>query len=237
MAPIIAQKTNHLSMTLLNENISFRNRLDVQTIKCLQDRLEHLQRCVADTYEAIIHSLIHALELHDGESRAHAHRVTELTLILARELSISDPELTYIRYGALLHDVGKIGVPGNILKKQESLTPEDWVIIKKHPQYALELLSSIDFLIPALDIPLYHHEHWDGSGYPHGLRGNEIPLAARIFAIVDVWDALRSQRAYRPEPWSKERVFSYIQQNAGSQFDPKIVETFIRVLKKSLLLV
>jgi HD-GYP domain-containing protein (c-di-GMP phosphodiesterase class II) len=123
-----------------------------------------------------------------------------------------------------------MGIPDSILLKQGPLTPEDWEIMRQHPALAYELLSTIPFLRPALDIPHYHHEKWDGSGYPYGLKGEEIPLSARIFAVVDVWDALCSHRPYRPA-WSEEDALAYIQENAGKHFDPKVVEAFFNILK------
>jgi HD-GYP domain-containing protein (c-di-GMP phosphodiesterase class II) len=134
--------------------------------------------------------------------------------------------MSHIRRGALLHDIGKMGIPDEILLKPGPLTEEEWVIMRRHPTYALELLSPIAFLQPALDIPHYHHEKWDGSGYPNGLKGEQIPLAARLFAVVDVWDALRSDRPYR-KGWPVERVREHILQGSGSHFAPHIVEAFL----------
>ena len=205
--------------------------VDLKNGSELIDQLKFLHQHLVDTCEATIQGWILALELHDGESRAHAFRVAEMAEKLARRLAIKEPLLFHIRHGALLHDIGKLGVPGNILKKSGPLTEDEWAIMRKHPSLAYEMLAPIKFLQPALDIPFYHHEKWDGTGYPHGLRGEHIPLAARIFAIVDVWDALRSNRPYRTEAWSDAKIIAYLQQQSGRHFDPYIVEVFVQLLR------
>jgi HD-GYP domain-containing protein (c-di-GMP phosphodiesterase class II) len=136
-----------------------------------------------------------------------------------------------MRRGVLLHDIGKLGIPDQVLKKKGHLSEADWIELKKHPQYAYDLIYPITYLRPALDIPYNHHEHWDGSGYPRGLKMEQIPLAARIFAIVDVYDALSSDRAYRPA-WPREKVLDYLRQQSGKQFDPNIVEVFLHLLNQ-----
>ena len=180
-------------------------------------------------YDATLEGWSRALDIRDKETEGHTKRVTEITLEFAKRLGISESEQIHIRRGALLHDIGKLGIPDHILLKPSELNEEEWVIMRKHPVYALDLLAPISFLRPALDIPYCHHEKWDGSGYPRGLKGEEIPLAARMFAIVDVWDALRSGRPYR-EAWSDEKVLEYIQSQTGKHFDPKIVEIFLRMI-------
>jgi HD-GYP domain-containing protein (c-di-GMP phosphodiesterase class II) len=172
---------------------------------------------------------VHALDLRDKETEGHSKRVTELTVRLARAIGIDGDELTHLRRGALLHDVGKLGIPDAILLKPGKLTDEEWVIMRRHPQYACDMLAPIAYLRPALDIPRCHHEKWDGSGYPRGLKGEEIPLSARLFAVVDVWDALRSDRPYR-SGWPSEQVIAYIQEGRGTHFDPQVVDLFLRVL-------
>ena len=179
-------------------------------------------------YDSTLAGWSRALDLRDKETEGHSQRVTHETLRLARELGIGDEELVHIRRGALLHDIGKMGVPDAILLKPGPLSDEEWDVMKKHPVYALELLAPTQYLRRALDIPYSHHEKWDGSGYPRGLKGEQIPLAARLFAVVDVWDALRSDRPYR-ENWPAERVLEYICAGAGSHFDPAIVEAFLRL--------
>ncbi|MBI3537272.1 MAG: PAS domain S-box protein [Chloroflexi bacterium] len=184
-------------------------------------------------YETTIEGWSHALDLRDKETEGHTQRVTAQTLRLARALGVSDDELANIRRGALLHDIGKMGVPDSILLKPGPLTDEEWKLMRQHPVYAFELLATIPYLKRALDIPYCHHEKWDGTGYPRGLRGEEIPFAARIFAIVDVWDALRSDRPYR-KGWSEEKVIQHIQANSGTHFDPRVAETFLRMISDSL---
>ncbi len=183
---------------------------------------------LAVAYEATIEGWSQALDLRDKETEGHSQRVTEVTLQLARAMSMSEAELMHVRRGALLHDIGKLGVPDRILLKPEPLNEEEWVSMRQHPAFANALLSPIAFLRPALDIPYCHHERWDGAGYPRGLSGEQIPLAARLFAVVDVWDALRSDRPYRPA-WPAERVLEHIRSLAGSHFDPRVVEAFLQL--------
>ena len=149
--------------------------------------------------------------------------------MLFRSAEMTEAELVHVRRGALLHDIGKMGVPDHILLKAGALTDEEWVAMRKHPTFAYELLSPIQYLRRALDIPYCHHEKWDGTGYPRGLKGEQIPLAARLFAVVDVWDALRSKRSYR-EPWSKEQVVEHIKSLSGTHFDPKMVDLFLSMV-------
>jgi len=152
-------------------------------------------------------------------------------MILARKFDFTDEQLQYIRWGALLHDIGKMGVPDSILLKPDKLTEDEWLSMKKHPVFAFEMLSPIDFLAPALDIPYCHHEKLDGTGYPRGLKGEEIPLVARLFAVVDVWDALRSDRPYR-SAWTKEKTLEHIKSVSSTHFDPKAVESFLELIKE-----
>lgn len=178
--------------------------------------------------DATIEGWSRALDLRDKETEGHSQRVTELTLRLARSMGISEAELVHVRRGALLHDIGKMGIPDNILLKPDPLTEEEWEIMRLHPVLAYDMLSPIDYLRPALDIPYCHHEKWDGTGYPNGLKGEQILLAARIFAVVDVWDALRSERPYRPG-WPENKVIEYIREQAGKHFDPTVVEVFLKM--------
>jgi len=150
-----------------------------------------------------------------------------MTLRLARAAGIREADLVHIRRGALLHDIGKMAIPDAILLKPGAHTTEEWEIIRKHPTYAYELLSPITFLHPALDIPYCHHERWDGTGYPRSLRGEQIPFAARIFSVVDVYDALISDRPYRPG-WEREKILAYIKEQSGTQFDSQVVELFLQ---------
>lgn len=198
---------------------------DITDRKESQEALIQSQADLFMAYEETLKGWARALELREHETAGHSQRVMGLTMQLAQAMGIHGEELLHIQRGALLHDIGKMGIPDEILLKPGPLTKEEWVIMRLHPVYAYDLLSPIDYLYPALDIPYCHHEHWDGSGYPRGLRGEEIPLAARIFAVVDVWDAMTSERPYRPA-WSPEYVKAYIQEQSGKIFDPEVVAIF-----------
>lgn len=192
---------------------------------------EDLQRTNLEltlAYDATIEGWAHALDLRDQETEGHSRRVTDLTLRLAQEVGLSKSELMHVRRGALLHDIGKMAIPDRILFKPGPLDEAEWEIMRRHPVYAYEMLSKIDYLWPALDIPYCHHEKWDGTGYPRGLKGEQIPIAARIFAIADVWDALLSDRPYR-KGWPEEKVRAYIRSEAGKHFDPEITRLFLRL--------
>jgi len=181
-------------------------------------------------YDQTLKGWAHALEYRDMETEGHSRRVTNMTVSLARVLGIQGKKLVQVRRGALLHDIGKMAVPDDILQKPGSLDEREWQIMRQHPVYAYEMLKSIDYLRPALDIPYCHHEKWDGSGYPRGLKGEQIPLAARIFAVVDVWDALTSDRPYR-EAWPEQKALNHIRQQAGKHFDPQVVDGFFEILE------
>ncbi|MDW7730475.1 MAG: PAS domain S-box protein [Bacillota bacterium] len=182
-------------------------------------------------YDSTIKGWAFALDLRDKETEEHSQRVTEMTVNIAREMGISQEELVHVRRGALLHDIGKMGISDTILLKPGKLTKAEWVIMRKHPTFALEMLYSIEYLRPALDIPCCHHEKWDGTGYPRGLKREEIPLVARIFAVADVFDALTSDRPYR-KAWSREEALIHIRQESGRHFDPQVVEMFFKEVKK-----
>jgi len=180
-------------------------------------------------YDTTLEGWGKALELRDKETQGHTQRVSKMTINLARRLGIEGEQLTHILRGTLLHDIGKMGIPDQILHKPGPLNEEEWEIMRQHPKFAYDLLSSIPYLRPALDIPYCHHERWDGSGYPRGMKGEEIPLSARIFAIVDIWDALLYDRPYR-KAWEQEKVIQYIRSKAGTELDPKIVDVFLLLL-------
>lgn len=193
---------------------------------------ENLQRSNQElslAYDTTLEGWGKALELRDKETKGHTNRVANLTLELARQMGIPESEITHIRRGTLLHDIGKMGVPDNILRKPGPLTEEETKEMRKHPQYAYDLLYPIAYLRPTLDIAYCHHEWWDGSGYPRNLKGEEIPLPARIFAIVDVWDALLSDRPYR-KAWAEADVIDYIVDLSGKQFDPRVVNEFMKLV-------
>lgn len=182
-------------------------------------------------YDTTIEGWSRALDYRDRETEGHSRRVTDLTVRIAREMGLANDKLIHVRRGALLHDIGKLGVPDCILLKPGTLDNDEFAIMKRHPEIAFKLLSPIEFLRPALDIPYLHHERWDGSGYPKGLRGEEIPLIARVFAIVDVWDALCSNRPYRTA-WPRERAMNYLRDQAGKGFDPRVVELFLVMISE-----
>lgn len=196
-------------------------RKQLETMKALYVELDA-------AYQATVEGLSRALELRDRETEGHTRRVTEITQALARQRGLPDVVLASMRQGALLHDIGKMGIPDAILLKPGSLTPEEWEIMQQHPLYAYEILSQIEYFKPALDIPLYHHEKWDGTGYPHGLKGQEIPMAARIFSVVDVYDALTSNRPYR-SAWPRKKALEYIQAQTSVHFDSAVVAAFIQL--------
>lgn len=180
-------------------------------------------------YDATLEAWSRLMDLKDAETEGHSQRVTDVTLQLAREFRMAAVDMPDVRRGALLHDIGKIAIPDAILRKPGPLTEEEWAVMRLHPVYGHRFLSQIPFLQRAADIPYCHHERWDGAGYPRGLRGEEIPLAARVFAVADVWDALRSDRPYR-EAWDDARAAAYIDEMAGTHFDPNVVAAFRRLI-------
>jgi len=197
----------------------------IESARLFED-LQESHRELERAYQATLEGWVRALDLRDKETEGHTQRVTILTYRLARAMGMSDHELVHITRGALLHDIGKMGIPDGILLKPGQLTEEERKLIQKHPVYAYEMLRPIDFLAPALDIPYCHHEKWDGTGYPRGLKGEEIPFAARIFPVIDVWDALTSDRPYR-KAMPYEEVRQLIQAGSGKHFDPRVVEAFM----------
>ena len=195
----------------------------------LHDSLMEMNRKLAGAYDETLAGWAVALEMRDNETRGHADRVLQLTMRMVAELGVPAEQWEHVRRGALLHDIGKMGVPDSILQKPGPLTDDEWAVMRTHPQKALDMLGAIDFLVPALDIPYCHHERWDGAGYPRGLAGEEIPLVARIFAVVDVYDALTSDRYYRGA-CSHETALAYVREESGRHFDPAVVEAFLAVI-------
>lgn len=206
---------------------------DITERKKAEQKILALNSELVHAYDATIEGWSRALDLRDHETEGHSRRVTEMTLRLAREISISDSEIIHFRRGALLHDIGKMGVPDAILLKPGPLNAEEWEIMRQHPALARTMLDPAEFLRPALVIPYCHHEKWDGSGYPQGLRGEEIPLPARLFALVDVWDALSSDRPYRAA-WPVERILDHLRSLSGTHFDPALVTVFLHLLAEDL---
>jgi response regulator RpfG family c-di-GMP phosphodiesterase len=196
----------------------------------LFEKLQRSNQELMQAYDTTLEGWARALEIRDRETEGHTRRVTDMTLRLARFMGISESEMVNIHRGVLLHDIGKMGVRDDILKKTGPLTDPEWVEMRQHPVYAYNLLSPIAYLRGALDIPYCHHEHWDGSGYPRGLKGEQIPLSARIFSVIDIWDALLSDRPYR-KAWPREKVVGYLNEVAGIILDPAVVEVFFRMLE------
>jgi hypothetical protein len=195
----------------------------------------HLQRAAESeaelnkNYDLTLEAWARVMEHRDLETEGHSRRLVVLGMRLARALGMSESDILHLKRGALLHDIGKLSIPDQILRKPGPLDETERKVMQKHPVYATEMLAGIPFLQHPLAVAHSHHERWDGRGYPDGLKGEEIPLAARLFSVIDVWDALSSERVYRPA-WPKEKVVAYLKENAGTQFDPRVVEAFLRIM-------
>jgi PAS domain S-box-containing protein/putative nucleotidyltransferase with HDIG domain len=211
--------------------LELENEQFIQAIVRDVTERKQAEKKLAEAYDTTLEGWAKALELRDKETKDHSQRVVELTLILAQAMGFEVDDLSHIRRGSILHDIGKMGIPDEILLKPGKLTPSERKIIEQHPIYSIELLSSIPYLETAMDIPYCHHERWDGTGYPQGLKGEEIPLTARIFAVVDVWDALQSNRPYS-KAWSREDVMAHIRNESGKHFDPEVVKVFFNLIEK-----
>jgi HD-GYP domain-containing protein (c-di-GMP phosphodiesterase class II) len=211
------------------ETLSGQASIAIDNVLLFEGIQQSNQELIA-AYDATIIGWSQAMDLRDKETEGHTQRVTDLTLKLAKRMGIGQPEMVQIRRAALLHDIGKLGVPDQILFKPGPLTDAEWTIMHQHPNFAYNMLMPIAYLRSALDIPYCHHEKWDGSGYPRGLKGEDIPMAARLFAIIDVWDALRSNRPYRAS-WTAEKTRQYILDQSGKQFDPVVVRYFMEMLE------
>lgn len=222
----ISKPFDFTELTAKIRNIIKLNRF--RQILTERENLEHAHIELQRAYDATLEGWANALELRDAETQGHSLRVTQQTLQLAGVMGISGDDLDHVRRGALLHDIGKMGIPDAILQKPGPLTDEEWVIMKRHPDYAYKLLSPIEYLRAALDIPYCHHEKWDGTGYPRGLKGDEIPLSARVFTVVDVYDALSTDRPYRPA-FSTEKIAAYLTDSSGSHFDPRVLKAFLTI--------
>jgi PAS domain S-box-containing protein/putative nucleotidyltransferase with HDIG domain len=199
----------------------------------LFDDLQLANQELLEAYDVTLEGWVRTLDMRDQETEGHTQRVTELAVALARAVGIEEDELIHIRRGALLHDIGKIAIPDSILRKPGPLTEDEWRVMRKHPEYAYDLLFRFAFLRPALDIPYCHHERWDGTGYPRGLKGEDIPLSARLFAVADVWDALRSNRPYRVA-LPPEEACLIISHESGSHLDPSVVSVFLELWRNCL---
>jgi putative nucleotidyltransferase with HDIG domain len=217
----------HVGPIAYNEN-GITGSYELDLVPLGQNRMAVFFRDITElvrAYDETLAGWSRAMDLRDRETEGHTQRVTEMTVALARAMGMSETDIVQVRWGALLHDIGKIGVPDSILLKPGPLNEDEWAVMRRHPETARDMLAPIGFLTNALAIPYCHHERWDGSGYPRGLVGAQIPLAARIFAVADVWDALRSQRSYH-RPWPLEEVLAYIRSQSGRQFDPDVVSAF-----------
>ena len=210
------------------ETLTSETAIAVDNAQLFRD-LEKSNLDLAIAYETTLKGWASTLELRDRETEGHSQRVTDLALRISRKLGLTEDEIVHVQRGAILHDIGKMGVPDSILLKDGPLTEDEWTVMRMHPEFAYNMLSTIPFLQKAAEIPYCHHEKWDGSGYPRGLQGEEIPIAARIFAIVDVWDALRSDRPYR-KAWTDEAAMNEIKRGKGSHFDPVVLQTFFDVI-------
>jgi putative nucleotidyltransferase with HDIG domain len=191
----------------------------------LVQKLQAANTALEVAYQKTLEGWVKALDLRDNETEGHTLRVAEATVKLANFMGFSQEDLQYVRHGALLHDIGKMAIPDSILRKPGPLSAEEWQVMKLHPLLAYNWLMPIDYLQQAIDIPYYHHEHWDGSGYVQGLAGDQIPYAARVFSIIDVWDAMRSDRPYR-KAIPEQETLAYLREQSGKLFDPRVVEAF-----------
>ena len=231
VSPVINWRRRLIGRVFVGRDITESKKLELilrNMAHELELRVQERTRDLAEAYDTTLEGWAHALELRDKETEGHSRSVTEKTVQLASFMKIPQEDLVHIRRGALLHDIGKMGIPDEILRKHGSLTQVELKVVKEHPVIARNLLMPIAFLDRALEIPYYHHERWNGSGYPQGLKGENIPLSARIFAVVDVWDAMCSQRPYH-DAYTEKEVIVYIEQQSGVLFDPKVVAAFLKL--------
>jgi PAS domain S-box-containing protein len=219
--PLYDDKGDINGAVAILQDITERKKVEKELLQSSED--------LKAAYTATLQGWSHALELREHETAGHSQRVVQLTIEIARKFNFSDEEILHIQRGALLHDIGKMGIPDSILLKPGPLTESEWAVMRMHPVFAKQLLSGIPYLKHAMEIPYYHHERWNGSGYPHGLKGEEIPLAARIFAVIDVWDALNSDRPYR-KGWEVKQIFNYLKENSGVLLDPDVVKVFLEIV-------
>ena len=232
--PIYNERKEMTGRIYISHDITAQKELERELRKLnseLEDRVRARTWELAEAYDTTLEGWARALELRDKETEGHSRRVTETTLKIAYAMNVSEEDIEHIRRGAILHDIGKMSIPDEILHKPGKLTEEERNIINKHPDTAYKLLSPIPFLKKALEIPYSHHEKWDGTGYPQGLKEEDIPLAARIFAIADVWDALDSNRPYN-QTWPREKTIAYFVEQSGRHFDPIIVNIFLGLVEK-----
>ncbi|MCA2002679.1 MAG: HD domain-containing protein [Chloroflexi bacterium] len=210
--------------------LSFQTSLAVANARLYREAQQALAE-LNEAYDATLKGWSQVLDMRDHITDEHTHRVAEMTVALAAQAGFGGEELRHIRRGALLHDIGKMAIPDSILQKPGPLSDAEWKIMRSHPEKALKILSQINYLTPAVAIPYCHHEKWDGTGYPRGLKGEEIPFSARLFAVVDVYDALTTDRPYR-KAWKREKALKYIQEQAGGHFCPQAVRAFLEIMEK-----
>ncbi|MGD2026448.1 MAG: histidine kinase N-terminal 7TM domain-containing protein, partial [Anaerolineales bacterium] len=232
ISPLVDRENEQLGQVFVARNITHQKEME-HKLRDLNTNLENIVQARTQELEAAYDSTLEgwakALEIRDKETEGHSRRVTELSVKLAKEIGLGEEDIEHIRRGALLHDIGKMAIPDDILNKPDSLTPAEMDIMKQHPVIAEQLLSHISYLNRALEIPRYHHERWDGTGYPNGISGEKIPLSARIFSLVDHYDALVSDRPYR-KAWKKDEAMKYIREQRGAIFDPNLTDEFLRML-------
>lgn len=236
ITPLRDRKNEPIGRVLVARDITRQKELENELRYLnihLESMVEERTRELAQAYDSTLEGWAKALEIRDKETEGHSRRVTALTVRMAQEVGMGHEEIEHIRRGALLHDIGKMAIPDEILNKPSSLTAEEMEIMRLHPTIAKNLLANISFLAKALEIPCYHHERWDGQGYPMGLKGLEIPISARIFALVDQWDALLSDRPYR-KAWQRDEVVFHIQRQSGKIYDPELAVIFLRVVNAEL---
>ena len=237
LVPIFSGSVCCLVVGLFGKFLTYTKLDTARIVRLGQDLWSELQQAreisqIEEAYEGAIRAWARAIEDRErGIHLNHFDQAAELAANLAREIGLNEVEIGNLRRGAILHDIGKMSIPEEILCKQGSLTPEEWEHIRKHPMLGAAVISEINYLQPSIDVILCHHERWDGAGYPRGLKGTDIPLSARIFAVVDVWDALICDLPYRPA-WPREMALSYIRQQAGRQFDPDVVKAFVRIIPR-----
>ena len=232
ISPLVDRENEQLGQVFVARNITHQKEMENE-LRDLNTNLENIVQARTRELEAAYNSTLEgwakALEIRDKETEGHSRRVTELSVKLAKKIGLAEEDIEHLRRGALLHDIGKMAIPDEILNKPDSLTPSEMEIMKQHPVIAEQLLSHISYLKRALEVPRYHHERWDGKGYPNGISGENIPMSARIFSLVDHFDALVSDRPYR-KAWDQDDALRYIRKQSGAIFDPNLTDEFLSML-------
>ena len=224
----LGQMAQMAALELENSTLMDSARQEIKEREKAELRICEAYEALDQAYESTLIGWVQALDMRDGETQGHSRRVADMTLKLAKIIGMPETEWVHVWRGALLHDIGKMGIPDSILLYPGPLGEREWEVMRRHSLYGVEWVERVEYLKPAIPLIRHHHERWDGGGYPDGLRGTEIPLAARIFSIIDVWDALLSKRPYRAA-WTREQTIGYLKENAGRQFDPDLVEVFLQL--------